>query len=139
MNYLPNVMVAEYPVGDSGKPVTIGGAGGWVIMKQLNKEKLRKWWSLPSSCPPQKSSISLLGSTAHSIRFSTMEMDPFADQPLMKRAMEMLEFAEAVPDHPNWAQIDERIQAELQLIFAGEKTVEQGMQDAARAVERLLR
>ncbi|MGI6148923.1 MAG: ABC transporter substrate-binding protein [Limnochordia bacterium] len=140
VNYLPNVMVAEYPVGDSGKPVTIGGAGGWVIMKQPNKEKLAKvveFAKFLSTAEEQYKFARFYGTFPS--RFSTMEMDPFADQPLMKRAMEMLEFAEAVPDHPNWAQIDERIQAELQLIFAGEKTVEQGMQDAARAVERLLR
>ena len=140
VNYLPNVMVAEYPVGDSGKPVTIGGAGGWVIVKQPNKEKLAKvveFAKFLSTAEEQYKFARFYGTFPS--RFSTMEMDPFADRPLMKRAMEMLEFAEAVPDHPNWAQIDERIQAELQLIFAGEKTVEQGMQDAARAVERLLR
>jgi multiple sugar transport system substrate-binding protein len=72
-------------------------------------------------------------------RKSTEAMDPFADQPLMARAAEMLEYAVTVPEHPNWAQIDARIQAELQLIFAGEKSVEQGMNDAAAQVQRLLR
>ena len=94
-------------------------------MKQPNKEKLAKVVELPflSTAEEQYKFARFYGTFPS--RFSTMRWDPFADQPLMKRAMEMLEFAEAVPDHPNWAQIDERIQAELQLIFAGEKTVEQ--------------
>lgn len=29
-----NLMVAEYPTGDMGKPVTISGVGGWVMFKQ---------------------------------------------------------------------------------------------------------
>jgi multiple sugar transport system substrate-binding protein len=72
-------------------------------------------------------------------RKSAEAMDPFADQPHMARAAQMVEFAVPLPEHPNWAQIDDRIQAELQLIFAAEKTVEQGMNDAAAQIERLLR
>ena len=139
VNYIENVMVAEYPVGDAGAPVTIGGAGGWVVMHQQNRDKLEKVVELTkflSTTEEQYTFATNYGTFP--ARISAEALDPFADQPLMRRAAEMMEHAEPVPDHPNWVQIDERIQAELQLIFAGEKSVEQGMQDAARAVERFL-
>ena len=139
-NYLPNVMVAEYPVGKSGEPVTIGGAGGWVVMHQKDRKKLEKvveFAKFLSTTEEQYTFATEYGTFP--ARKSAEAMDPFADKPLMRRASQMTSHAVPVPDHANWVQIDERIQAELQLIFAGEKTAEQGMNDAAQAVERLLR
>lgn len=140
VNHMPNVMVAEYPIGESGRPITIGGAGGWVIMYQKDRSKLDVVVEFAKflSTTEEQYTFALNYGTFPS-RKSTEAMDPFADQPLMARAAEMLEYAVTVPEHPNWAQIDARIQAELQLIFAGEKKVEQGMNDAAAQVQRLLR
>ncbi len=140
VNYLPNAMVAEYPVGKSGVPITISGVGGWVIMHQKDRNKLKKvveFAKFLSTTEEQYTFATEYGTFP--ARKSTEAMDPFADKPLMKRASQMAAHAIPVPDHANWAQIDERIQAELQLILAGEKTPEQGMKDAAQAVERLLR
>jgi multiple sugar transport system substrate-binding protein len=140
VNYVPNVMVAEYPLGESGKPVTISGVGGWIVMRQKDPKKLEKvveFAKFLSTTEEQYTFATEYG--VFPARKSTEAMDPFAEQPLMKRASQMTAHAIPVPDHANWVQIDERIQAELQLILAGEKTAEQGMKDAAQAVERLLR
>lgn len=140
VNHLPNVMVAEYPSGDLGHPVSIGGAGGWVIMHQTDRSKLDvlvEFAKFISTTEEQYTFATNYGTFP--ARKSTEALNPFADQPHMARAAAMVEYAIPLPEHPNWAQIDDRIQAELQLIFAGEKTVEQGMQDAAAHVERLLR
>ncbi|HHT68725.1 MAG TPA: sugar ABC transporter substrate-binding protein [Firmicutes bacterium] len=140
VNHLPNVMVAEYPVGDLGKPVTIGGAGGWVVMHQSNKDKrdvvveFAKFLSTPEE---QYTFATEYGTFP--ARKSAEAMNPFADKPHMARAAQMVEHSVPLPEHPAWAQIDERIQAELQLIFAGEKSVEDGMESAAAQIQRLLR
>ena len=140
VNHLPNVMVAEYPTGDLGSPVTIGGAGGWVVMHQSNKAKkdvVVEFAKFLSTAEEQYTFATEYGTFP--ARKSAEAMDPFADQPHMARAAQMVEHAIPLPEHPAWAQIDERIQAELQLIFAGEKSVEDGMESAAAQVERLLR
>ena len=140
VNHIPNVMVAEYPTGDSGEAVTIGGAGGWVVMHQKDRKKLEvvvEFAKFLSSIEEQYTFATEYGTFP--ARKSAEALDPFADNPHMARAAQMLGSAKPLPEHPNWAQIDDRIQAELQLIFAGEKTVEQGMNDAAQQVQRLLR
>ncbi|HHY09806.1 MAG TPA: extracellular solute-binding protein [Firmicutes bacterium] len=139
-NYVPNIMVAEYPSGELGHPVTLGGAGGWVVMHQRDRDKLAVIVELVkflSTAQEQYTFATEYGTFP--ARKSAEAMDPFADKPHMKRAAEMVAHAVPMPEHPNWIQIDERIQAELQLVFAGEKTAEQAMEDAAKQVQRLLR
>ena len=141
VNYMPNVMVAEYPTGDTGTPVTISGVGGWVVMHQKDRKKLEmvaEFAKFLSTTEEQYRFATEYGTFP--ARKSTDAMDPFADKPLMAKAATMaVTQGVTLPEHPNWAQIDDRIQAELQLIFAGEKTVEQGMNDASQQIERLLR
>lgn len=140
VNHMPNVMVAEYPSGALGHPVTIGGAGGWAVMKQQNSEKLKLVVELVKFLSTtEEQYIFATEYGTFPARKSTEALDPFKDNPLMARAAQMVEYVVPLPDHPNWSQIDDRIQAELQLIFAGEKSVEEAMQDVAGQVERLLR
>lgn len=139
-NHLPNVMVAEYPSGALGSPVTIGGAGGWVVMNQKDRSKLEVVVELAkflASTEEQYTFATEYGTFP--ARKSAEAMDPFVDKPHMARAAQMVAHAVPLPEHPNWVQVDERIQAELQLIFAGEKSVEQAMKDAVSQIQRLLR
>ncbi len=136
--YMPNAMVAEYPIGESGEPVTIGGAGGWVVFHQRDDAKLAKvaeFVKFLSTTEEQYVFSRNYGTFP--ARFSTQDLNPFDDQPLMARAAEILQYAVSVPEHPNWSQIDERIQTELQLVFAGEKSAQDAMDAAAAAAQRL--
>lgn len=140
VNHMPNVMVAEYPVGDLGKPMTLGGAGGWVIMHQKDRKKLDmivEFAKFLSSTDEQYTFATEYGTFP--ARKSTEAMNPFADKPHMARAAQMVAHALPMPEHPEWTKIDDRIQAQLQLIFAGEISAEQGMKEAAAQVERLLK
>lgn len=139
-NYMPNVGIAEYPIGELGRPISISGVGGWIALHQTDKEKLAVIVDLMRLLTSTESQYFFAVEGARlPARKSTLDLDPFADSPLVNKAAEILEQAVPLPDHLNWAQIDDRIQAELQLIFAGEKTVEQGMKDAADQVARLLK
>lgn len=137
---MPNVGVAEYPIGDLGYPVTISGVGGWIALHQTNDEKLAVIVELMKFLTSTESQYFFAVEGARlPARKSTLELEPFADSPLVNNAAEILEQAVPLPEHLNWGQVDDRIQAELQLIFAGEKTVEQGMKDVAKQVKHLLK
>lgn len=138
--YKMNFMVAEYPTGKTGKPVTISGAGGWVVFAQKDKAKLNmvvKFAKFLSKTEEQVTFAKNYG-TFPALK-SAAKADPFADNPQMKRAQAMLEHAVTIPKVANWSQIDDRIQAQLQLVFNGEKTPEQALKDARKEVEDFLK
>ncbi|MEW6045802.1 MAG: extracellular solute-binding protein [Bacillota bacterium] len=138
--YKMDFAVVEYPIGASGKPVTIGGTGGWVVFRQPNKEKLAVVVELAkhlSTTQEQYAFARFYGTFP--ARKSVLPLDPYGDNPQMQQAAQMLAFAEMVPMHQNWRQIDERIQAQLQIAFAGEKSAEQALKDAGVEAQQFLK
>jgi multiple sugar transport system substrate-binding protein len=134
-----NFMVAEYPIGETGEPVTIGGVGGWVMFKQQGDDKKRmvaEFMKYISTTDEQFTMAQNYG--IFPARISAADQNPFADNPEMARAQELSEHAIMVPRHPEWARIDEAIQKELQLAGNGEKTPEQALKDAREQVESIL-
>lgn len=137
--YKSNFMVAEYPVGESGKSVTIGGSGGFLVFKQADQEKLEMVVEFAKFITDAEQQYTFaVNYGTFPARKSVTEMEPFKNNPQMSKASEMLDDAVTVPRHTNWAQIDERIQAQLQLVLNGEKTAEQALKDAAKQAERFL-
>ncbi|MBD7984773.1 ABC transporter substrate-binding protein [Sporosarcina sp. Sa2YVA2] len=137
--YPTNFMVAEYPSGDSDKPVTIGGVGGWIMMhqKDVNKKAaVADFMKYISSAEEQYTMSQNYG--VFPARISAADMEPFKENPEMARAMEMSDQVVMLPRHTEWRKIDEAIQNELQLVFNGEKTAEQAMADAKKAVDKIL-
>lgn len=134
-----NLMVAEYPTGKSGKPVTISGVGGWVMFKQPDADKKRmvaEFMKYVSSTDEQFVMAQNYG--IFPVRKSTVELNPYAENPGMEQAQKLTENAVMVPTHPDWARIDEAIQRELQLAGNGEKTAEQALKDAKKVIEGIL-
>jgi len=139
--YPTNFAVANYPTGKSDKPVTIGGVGGWVMFHQdedaNKKAAVADFMKFISTDKEQFVMAQNYG--IFPARISASEMDPFKDNPEMTRAMEMSEQVVMLPRHPEWQKIDEAIQTQLQLVFNGEKTAEEAMADAKKAVDELLK
>lgn len=134
-----NMMVAEYPTGDLGKPVTVSGVGGWVMYKQNDEDKkgmVAEFMKYISGTEEQFAMAQNYG--IFPARVSTVELNPYADNPEMARAQKLTENAIMVPAHPAWARIDEAIQREIQLAANGEKTAEQALKDARQVVEGIL-
>ncbi|MDP2857957.1 MAG: extracellular solute-binding protein [Bacillota bacterium] len=136
--YKMNIMVARYPTGASGKPVTIGRASGFTVLRQTDKTKralVMELCSMLTSSAQQEYFASKFGllparrSAASSARFP---------HPELKRAAGFLEEVELPPNHPKWVQIENSINAEIQAAVLGEKTVEQALKDARREVEALI-
>jgi len=137
--YPTNFMVANYPTGESDTPKTIGGVGGWVMFHQEDANKkaaIADFMKFISSAEEQNVMAQNYG--IFPARISAAEMDPFKDNPEMTRAMEMSDQVVMLPRHPEWKKIDEAIQTQLQLVFNGEKTAEEAMADAKKAVDELL-
>lgn len=138
--YPTNFMVANYPTGESDTPKTIGGVGGWVMFHQEDANKkaaIADFMKFISSAEEQNVMAQNYG--IFPARISAAEMDPFKDNPEMTRAMEMSDQVVMLPRHPEWKKIDEAIQTQLQLVFNGEKTAEEAMADAKKAVDELLK
>lgn len=137
--YKTNFMVAEYPTGDSGEPVTIGGVGGWVMFHQEDEGKkamVAEFIKYISSTEEQVTMAKNYGTFP--ARKSASDQNPFADNEQMARAMQLTEHAVMLPRHPAWKKIDEQIQSQLQLVLNGEKTPEQALKDARGPVEEIL-
>lgn len=139
--YPTNFMVAEYPTGDAGEAVTIGGVGGWLMFNQGDdankKAAVADFMKFISSTEEQFTMAQHYG--IFPARISSSEMEPFKENPEMARAMEMSDQVVMLPRHPEWKKIDEAIQTQLQLVFNGEKTAEQAMADAKKTVDELLK
>ena len=137
--YKTNFMVAEYPTGDTGKPITISGVGGWVMYKQddaAKKAVVAEFVKYISSTDDQVTAAKNYG--VFPTRKSAAALNPFADNPQMAAAQKLTEYGVAMPNHTEWKKIDEAIQKQLQLVFNGEKTAAQALKDARPEVEALL-
>ncbi|MEK5444976.1 ABC transporter substrate-binding protein [Fredinandcohnia sp. FSL W7-1320] len=137
--YPTNFAVANYPTGKSGEPVTIGGVGGWTMFHQEDegkKEMVGEFIKFISTTDEQFTMATEYG--IFPARKSAADMDPYKDNPEMKRAQEMSSQVVMLPRHPEWKKIDEAIQTELQLVFNGEKTAEEAMKAAEKKVNELL-
>ncbi|WP_066315570.1 ABC transporter substrate-binding protein [Bacillus sp. FJAT-29814] len=138
--YPTNFAVANYPTGDSKKPVTIGGVGGWTMFHQedaAKKKVVGEFIKFINTKDEQFKMATEYGTFP--ARISTADMDPYKDNPQMARAQEMSSQVVMLPRHPEWKKIDEAIQSELQLVFNGEKTAKQAMDDAQKKVDELLK
>lgn len=134
-----NFMVAEYPTGETGEPVTIGGVGGWTMFAQEDEGKKRmvaEFMKYISTADEQVVWAKNYGTFPS--RQSAVEQDPFKDNPEMAKAQELSTQAVMMPRHPEWKRIDEVIQKELQLVANGEKTPEEALKDAKPEVEKIL-
>jgi len=134
-----NFMVAEYPTGETGEPVTISGVGGWVMFHQEDEAKKKvvaEFIKYISATEEQVLAAKKYG--VFPARESAADQNPFADNPAMARAQELTTHGVSLPRHTEWKKIDEVIQKELQLVFNGEKTAEQALKDARPAVEEFL-
>ncbi|MDQ0256643.1 multiple sugar transport system substrate-binding protein [Evansella vedderi] len=137
--YQMNFMVAEYPIGDLGEPVTIGGVGGYVMFKQedeFKRQMVAEFMKYITSTEEQYVTAKNYGTFP--ARESSAEMNPHAENPHMAAAQELTEQVISVPMHPDWARIDEVIQSELQLALNGEKTAQEALESARSEVERIL-
>lgn len=133
--YTTNFMVAEYPTGKTGKPITVGGSGGFVIFKQPSKEKLDMVVEFVKFLTTaQDQYLFAVNYGTFPAKVSAAKLDPFKNNPHMARAQQMLAHAVSVPRHPYWSNIDERIQAQLQLVFSGDKTASQALKDAENQI-----
>ncbi|WP_042459401.1 extracellular solute-binding protein [Neobacillus dielmonensis] len=138
--YPTNFAVANYPTGKSGKPVTIGGVGGWTMFHQEDAGKkmmVGEFMKFINTTDEQFEMATKYGTFP--ARISTADKDPYKDNPQMARAQEMSSQVVMLPRHPEWKKIDEAIQTELQLVFNGEKTAKQAMDEAQKKVDELLK
>jgi multiple sugar transport system substrate-binding protein len=136
--YNMNVMVARYPTGASEKPVTIGRASGFTVLRQTDKIKrdlVMEFASMLTSVQQQEHFASKHGLLP--ARRSVSQGTRFP-HPELRRAATYLDDVELPPNHPKWVQIENSINAEIQSAILGEKTVEQALKDARREVEALI-
>ncbi len=136
--YGMNMMVARYPTGATGKPVTLGGVSGFSVLRQTDKTKralVMEFCSMLTSAPEQEYFAAKFGilpavrSVAAGAKFP---------HPELGRAAGFLDEVVLPPNHPKWVQIENSINAEIQNAVIGEKTVEQALKDARREVEALI-
>lgn len=133
-------MVAEYPVGKSGKPVTISGVGGIVVFKQKEAGKEAVVAELAKALADDQVQFDyakFYGTLPASK--TTAAKNPYEGNEHMQRALQMLEHAVTLPTKVDgWSEVEPMIQAQLQLVIAGEKSAKDGIAQAKADSEPLL-
>ena len=133
--YKMHFAVAGYPVGNTGSPVALMGAKGWLVLAQRDKAKLRKVAELVKYlASPEEQLVWAQQAGNFPSRRSVLSKNPFANNPQMEQAQAMLEKATPLPQHLNWGKIDDRIQREIQLVLSGQKSPQQALEDAGKSV-----
>jgi multiple sugar transport system substrate-binding protein len=135
---MTNFMVAAYPTG-SGKPVTIGGVGGWMMFHQEDAGKKKVLADLMKQLTSKDQQVvTAKNYGTFPTRQSAVDANPFADNPQMQQAQKLTQSAVMVPKHQQWKKIDEAIQSQLQLVLNGEKSPEDAMKEAKKTADELL-
>ncbi len=138
--YKTNFMVAAYPTGDLGHPVTIGGVGGWVMYHQedtAKKKAVAEFIKLLASTNEQYEMAKNYG--VFPALKSASEKNPFEGNEQMIQAMKLTENAIMLPRHKEWKKVDEVIQRQLQLVLNGEQSPEDGLKAARSGVEEIIK
>lgn len=133
-----NIMVARYPTGSSGKPVTIGAAYGFSVLRQPDEHRRKaamQFAAWLASVPQQQHFASKFGHLPARRSVVTSANFPHTE---VWRAASFLDDVELPPRHPRWVQIENSINAQVQAALIGEKTPAQALRDARREVEALL-
>lgn len=140
---MDNFMVAEYPTGKLGKPITISGAGGVVVFKQDEKKnpgkeamvvKLAKYLANDEVQVDYAKNYGTMPATK-----TAAAKNPFENNAPMQFAVKMLEQGIVLPSKvQGWTQVEPLIQAELQLVIAGEKSPEDAMKAVKTQADSLL-
>ncbi|MBL0388620.1 sugar ABC transporter substrate-binding protein [Tumebacillus sp. ITR2] len=135
---MKNFMVAAYPTG-SGKPVTIGGVGGWMMFHQDDAGKKKVIADLMKQLTStEQQVVTAKNYSVFPSRKSAADQNPFADNPQMQQAQKLTETAVMMPKQADWKKIDEAIQSQLQLVLNGEKSPEDAMKEAKKTADELL-
>ncbi|MDQ7794224.1 MAG: extracellular solute-binding protein [bacterium] len=138
--------VAEYPLGSTGLPVTLGRVTAFAVLAQDRGQGLamaarRRRVTMELGNFLASAHQQHLLAVAHSAlpaRPSVAGLAPFAGNPALGRALEMAAWAQATPAHPEWPRIDTAVQVELGLALRGEKTPAEALRDAGQKVRAIL-
>jgi multiple sugar transport system substrate-binding protein len=138
--HMDNFMIAEYPTGKSGKPVTISGVGGLVVFKQKDAAKEAMVAKLGKFLSNDEVQVDFVKNYATMpATKSAAAQNPFGDNAVMKFANQMLDQAVTLPTQVNgWNKVEPLVQAQLQLVIAGEKSPQAAMQAVKQDADPLL-
>ncbi len=134
-----NVAVAEYPYGDSGEPVTIGAASGWVVFRQADARKKRLVMELANFLSDTDAHYAF--ATRYGTfpaRRSALSREPFGGNPVLARVAAMVELAEPPPNHAEWDRLEEIFQHYIQRALTGELAPRAALDAACQEVDRVL-
>lgn len=138
--YKTNFMVASYPTGKTGEPVTIGGVGGWIMYHQEDAAKKKVVAELIKSISSTDEQYTMAKNYGiFPALKSASDMNPFEGNEQMTQAMKLSQYAVMVPRHEQWKKIDEAIQSQLQLVLNGEKQPEEALKAARGRVEEIIK
>lgn len=109
--------------------------GGWnIVIPKAAKHPDLAWEFIKFFVQPENMA-------AYTVTFPALKEAaeyPRFDDPLLTNFLKQLEYAQANPTIPQWAQIEKVVLNEVQYILLGRKTPEKAMQDAARQVDEML-
>ncbi|MBA2253672.1 MAG: extracellular solute-binding protein [Chloroflexi bacterium] len=124
------------PIGDAGKPITVGGMGTYAVPKKSDTARMAAAHALGRYLTSAEVAADVPGwylapGTRKSIKVSatTPEMAPFE---------EMLPNVQFMPLIEKWAQVDAAIHPEVQLALSGQKPAKQALDDAGAKITPLL-
>lgn len=130
------VGTAYYPVGDSGKFCNAGSVSAYYIFKQTDREKLKVLVELAKMLTSTTEQKKLFNYGSFPTRKSAKGI--YANDLAMKLLENGLAQVVLPPATPQIDKLTDEVSRQIQLVLLGRLTPEQGMNEAARKVERIL-
>lgn len=132
--------VAEYPIGATGRPVTVGRVGGWVAFGQDDARKRAMVMELLRRLSgPDAAYTTAVHYGTYPVRRSVLARQPFAGDTARSRAAAAVAFAEVPPRHREWPRMHALIVEAVRKALAGDATPADALAEACAGVERVLR
>lgn len=132
--------VAEYPIGATGRPVTVGRVSGWVAFRQEDARKRALVVELLRRLSGRDATYTTaVQFGTMPVRRSVLARGPFAGDPARARAAAQVAFAEVPPRIRDWPRMQTYVVAAVRKALAGELPPADALAEACAGVDGVLR
>ncbi|MGE5576765.1 MAG: extracellular solute-binding protein [Syntrophothermus sp.] len=131
------IYTALIPAGKGGKSISVTGGEDIVIFKATKNPEAA--WKFVKFMLSEEAQLKMAETGQMPVLSTLMESSYIKTHPYYGIFLEQLKTARARTPHPAWTRIDEQFSTAVKLALSGSKTPKQALDDAAKAIDGLLK
>lgn len=131
-----NFGVVNYPIGESGLPISSGNTvSAYGIFKQDDKEKLKMCIKFLKHLADDEGQKELYKQGVFPVKKDTGEI--YKNDELMSNIEKSLSYSKPIGIHSRWSEIDDILQSQIRMAILGKKSPEDAINHAKERIEQL--